>query len=111
MAGRAKQGLSGFVGKKVEQFHVGRVEGELLGKQPQDREYRYCLVRDTDRNKCLSFSHYARALAGSDLNMTLTAHHALKAGFTKGAQQVVLLKVDSEGPKHLKGLGIDLEEY
>ena len=102
---RAKQGRSRFVGKKFEQFHVGPVEGQLLGKQTQDREDRDRLVRDTDGNKSLRLGHWAGALASPELNMALTTHHALKASIPQGPQQVIFLQIDSEGPKNLEGRG------
>src|SRR5579863_2694522 len=102
---RSKQGLRGLVGEKLEQFHVRRVESDLLRKQPQYRKNRYGLVCGADRNVGLDLNHCAGVVAIRPYNVAFTAHDALKTRLAQGSHEIIILDVDSEGPIHLEGRG------
>src|SRR5580658_5814594 len=98
---RAKQGQSRFVGKKFEQVLIRPVEPVLLWQQTQYREDRYRPICEPDRDKRLHLSHGARLVAGREFHMTFTAHHPPQTSIAQSQQQVILLRVDSEGPENM----------
>src|SRR5580704_11204435 len=102
---RSKQGFRGFVGEKLEQFHVRLVESDLLRKQAQYRKDGYGLVCEANRNIGLDSNRCAGVIAIQAYYVAFTAHDVFKTSLAQGAQQIVILHIDSEGPINLKRRG------
>src|SRR5580700_3843867 len=99
---RSKQRFRRFVGEKLEEFHVRLVESDLLREQPQYRKNRHGLVCEANRNIGLNLNRCAGVIAIQAYNMAFATHDLLKTSLTQGAQQIIILHVDSEGPINLK---------